>query len=270
MSTLPAEKLEPRFQWCCNVRGCGPCEVKRIDFEYERTETMAGELLASKTIPRLVSVCCNEAVYMRDNQTGEEVDVACEPLPLPAESGAVGEVVDARLQLPAEILAIIERLHTQDNRCTQTPMFAVQQKRVIGGMDHGYEDRWVWVNGDSEEIHDEEEIQRLDALHESGSTPLTARRVGCLDTWEFVTGCFTEQGCKDYIQWDGHNLNEPRIYAYGTYRNREFGVLRDWLMSLRPAPASDASANSPAPAPTVDGKAASASSPSNEQTRTSS
>ena len=31
----------------------------------------------------------------------------------------------------------------------------------------------------------------------------------------------------------GHNLKEPRIYAYGSYRNAEFIALRKWLMSLR-------------------------------------
>ena len=30
-----------------------------------------------------------------------------------------------------------------------------------------------------------------------------------------------------------NNLKEPRIYAYGSYRNAEWKVLREWLMSLR-------------------------------------
>lgn len=134
--------------------------------------------------------------------------------------------------VPPNIAAIIESLHTQDNRCTANPLFAVQQRRRIYGLDDGYEDGWVWsVDGD--EVTDAEEIKHLDRQFSTGDLSDGARRIGYKDTWEFVTGCFTEQGCEDYIARNGHNLEEPRIYAYGSYRNAEFIALREWLMSLR-------------------------------------
>jgi hypothetical protein len=71
----------------------------------------------------------------------------------------------------------------------------------------------------------------LDAAYEP--LPDGVRRLGYIEVWEFVTGCLTEQGCKDYIACNGHNLREPRIYAYGAYRNAEFIALRKWLMGLR-------------------------------------
>lgn len=129
-------------------------------------------------------------------------------------AGTAGEV-------PAEILAIAQRLHTQDNRITQDPLFAVQQRRRIWGVDPEYCDNSEWVlDGESITLEDDEDA------------PEGARKVGYFDKWEFVTGCFTEQGCKDFITCNGHNLNEPRIYAYGSYRNAEFIALRKWLMSL--------------------------------------
>lgn len=131
----------------------------------------------------------------------------------------------AALGLPQEIAAIAARLHTQDNRITQDPLFAVQQKRRVYGVDSDYCDN-------SERVLDGETFSPED----DDVVPAGARRVGYIDKWEFVTGCFTEQGCKDYIAINGHNLHEPRIYAYGSYRNDEFIALRKWLMSLVPAP----------------------------------
>lgn len=120
--------------------------------------------------------------------------------------------------IPPAIARIIESLHTQDNRITANPLFAVQQRRRIYGLDADYRDGVVWVD---------------DEGNETDADVADSRELGYVDRWEFVTGCFTEQGCKDFIACNGHNLNEPRIYAYGSYRNAEWAALRDWLMSLR-------------------------------------
>jgi hypothetical protein len=77
----------PRFQWCCE-KGCGPCDVKRIEYEYSRTEDSAGNLLESKTIPRLVSKCCGAGLSMWDNEKDEQIDVATEPMLLPFTGSA--------------------------------------------------------------------------------------------------------------------------------------------------------------------------------------
>lgn len=157
-----------------------------------------------------------------------ETDAPSQP-----EAGRVG------LTVPQEIAAIIERLHTQNNRITDNPLFAVQQKRVIGGLDADYADKFAWLC-DGCEVGAEESAQ-YDAMREVGDPlPDDVQRVGYREVWEFVTGCFTEQGCKDYIARNGHNLKEPRIYAYGSYRNAEFIALRKWLMSLAALPAAKA------------------------------
>lgn len=140
----------------------------------------------------------------------------------------------AELQVPPKIAAIIELLHIQDNRITSNPIFAVQQKRVIYGLDEGYASNHRWVDYDGE--CSQEDANLYDAKRENGEPlPDGVRRLGLIETWEFVTGCMTEQGCKDFIACNGHNLREPRIYAYSGYRNAEFIAVREWLMSLRPA-----------------------------------
>ena len=168
---------------------------------------------------------------------------------------ALKEAHDSRSQpaeVPPEIAAIIERLHTQDNRITDNPLFAVQQKRRVYGLDEDYEAAHGWFHPDRDSLVVEggPEFAELEAAWESGEEPEGGwRRVGFKDTWEFVTGCLTEQGCKGYIACNGHNLHEPRIYAYGSYRNAEFIALRKWLMSLAASPQAAPAQTQQAPAP---------------------
>jgi hypothetical protein len=56
--------------------------------------------------------------------------------------------------------------------------------------------------------------------------------VGYIDRWEYVTACFTEKGCQDFIAIEGHNLGETRIYADNSYRNNEYREIRDFILSI--------------------------------------
>lgn len=127
-----------------------------------------------------------------------------------------------------------ELISTQDNRYTDQPMFIVQQRRRVYGFDTDYCENVIWLC--SEDDYSEasaEEAAKLEAEYqESGRVKSGWQRTGYTDQWEFVTACFTEQGCKDYLQRDGHNLKEPRIYAEGSYRNEEFRAVRNALIAL--------------------------------------
>jgi len=139
-----------------------------------------------------------------------------------------------------QLLSIGENLRTQDNRITDAPMFVVQQKVRDYGYDDDYADNWEWIsqkNGDPAVINNPRLAARLDRIWEHGDQDCLKdkyHRVGYRDRWEFVTACFTEQGCKDYLAQDRHNLGrEVRIYAAGSYRNVEFRVIRNFLMDMR-------------------------------------
>ncbi|MCG8435327.1 MAG: hypothetical protein MJA83_14990, partial [Gammaproteobacteria bacterium] len=127
-------------------------------------------------------------------------------------------------------------LATQDNRITAHPVFVVQQRRRIYGLDTDYSDNLVWLDdaNDCAEIHGEL-ADKLEADYQlTMEEPMDYHRTGYLDMWEFVTACFTEQGCRDYIDANGHNLNEPRIYVESAHRNREWQRLRE-MLSQKPA-----------------------------------
>lgn len=113
------------------------------------------------------------------------------------------------------LLEIAARLRTQDNRITQNPMFCVQTHRrdVVPG---GFEDETVWVL-DGEEVDEGTE---------------DAEEYGIRWRWETVMVAFTEEGCKEYLRQNGHNLSEPRIYVESFNRCPEMIAIRDWLLSL--------------------------------------
>jgi len=136
-----------------------------------------------------------------------------------------------------KLIEISKLLHTQDNRITAQPMFAVQRKVRDYGYDSDYSDDIAWIDGCNDYIvADEEEYEKLESRYTLyGEMPDGWIRTAYRDRWEFVTACFTEQGCKDFIARDGHNLGETRIYAYGSYRNNEYQTVRNYLMSLTDA-----------------------------------
>ncbi len=157
---------------------------------------------------------------------------AKQPLKEGAKLYATPPASAAMVNVPKEIIEIGNRIATQDNRCTDQPLFIVQQRIRVYGFDPDYCDSVVWLHeaGDYTEA-DEKEAAELTAKHNNGDDTPDWVRTGYKDHWEFVTACFTEQGCKDFIAINGRNLKETRIYANGSYRNNEFRQVRDWLLA---------------------------------------
>lgn len=132
----------------------------------------------------------------------------------------------------AELEAIGALINSQDNRCTDQPMFAVMEKRGMITLDTHDHDRIEWWHQDNEETADETKARRLEALHQGYRDTPGWERYAIKDINVFVTACFTEQGCKDFLARDGHNHRRPFIYAFGSYRNGEYQSVRNWLKSL--------------------------------------
>ncbi|MBP5968680.1 hypothetical protein [Pseudomonas iridis] len=134
----------------------------------------------------------------------------------------------------SRLSAIGELIRSQDNRCTDQPMFAVMEKRSMVTLDTHDHDRIDWVETESGDygVADDVKASRLEALHQGGRDSPGWERYAMKDIDVFVTACFTEQGCKDFIARDGHNHRRPFIYAFGSYRNGEYQAVRNILKSL--------------------------------------
>ena len=136
-------------------------------------------------------------------------------------------------RVPDSFNIIGENIRTQDNRITSEPMFCVFQKREIV-VDEDYDcDRIVWVDEEGCEATERQRM-RLELLHGNcRETPDKWRRIAVKDIDDFVTCCFTEQGCRDYLASNGHNLRLPFIYVKSGFRNAEFIGIRNWLAGTR-------------------------------------
>lgn len=139
-----------------------------------------------------------------------------------------------------DIFTIATNLATQDSRMTSNPVFVVQQKvRQFPG-DPDADDPYYWVDGDWNEV-DDETAKELDAAdewnHDTGHHPTGIiiddySKVYYRDVYRFVQPFFTEAGAKRYIEINGHNLREPRIYVESGWRNEEWETIRGWLLAL--------------------------------------
>ncbi|HIH9648887.1 TPA: hypothetical protein ACYVCC_003215 [Klebsiella pneumoniae] len=143
----------------------------------------------------------------------------------------IAELESRTVKLSPELYTIGDLIRTQDNRITDQPMFVVFQKREIIGSDEHSPSRicWVW---DGEEVS-ELRAKRLEALYQDGRNTRGYDRYAMQEVDEFVTACFTEHGCKDYLRQNGHNLRLPYIYACGSFRNNEYQLVRNWLAGIK-------------------------------------
>ncbi|VGF92334.1 phage EaA protein [Klebsiella pneumoniae] len=147
------------------------------------------------------------------------------------QANRIAELESRTVKLPPELYTIGDLIRTQDNRITDQPMFVVFQKREIIGSDEHSPSRvcWVW---DGEEVS-ELRAKRLEALYQDGRDTRGYDRYAMQEVDEFVTACFTEHGCKDYLRQNGHNLRLPYIYACGSFRNNEYQLVRNWLAGIK-------------------------------------
>lgn len=132
-----------------------------------------------------------------------------------------------------------QSLLTQDNRITAQPAFCVQVLERHGPMLPEYSDRISFFDHEMCEViyedgPDPDEWKRLKGLHDDFELPDRYTAGGYIEAWKTVQTCFTEDGCKRYLELDGHNLRHyhgTRIYAESFGRNEEMVKVRDFLLS---------------------------------------
>lgn len=66
-------RVQARYAFIC-ANGCGECGVRLSEFEYERTESLSGQLIDRKVSPQLVSTCCGSEVDVYDNLLDASTD----------------------------------------------------------------------------------------------------------------------------------------------------------------------------------------------------
>lgn len=134
---------------------------------------------------------------------------------------------------PLSLESISRELNSQDNRCTTEPMFCVQILRRDVGYDVAYASHTCWHDSSNDvTVYDDDP----EFKEPTGSE---WEQFGYTDRWETVMVAFTEAGCLDYLQRDGHNVQrrafrgQVRIYAESFNRCLEMITIRESLQSNR-------------------------------------
>ena len=186
---------------------------------------------------QLLAVLRPHVAWLDANPAADPQIKDARALPTSVLAEVLRERLDIAPDLASHIREIAARLVTQDNRATDRPIFIVQEKRRTYGFDpdYGADEEIAWRNAENDyEEADAEEHARLEALYDAGEkVPGAWTRTAYQDTWEYVTACFTEAGCAEYIRVNKHNhRGELRIYAATSWRNAEFRAVRDLLVAL--------------------------------------
>lgn len=135
-----------------------------------------------------------------------------------------------------------EDMRNQDNLATACPVFMVQRRRRIYGMDPAGDYATVWLSEDGDFEADEAESAELEARYNlMGDDEHNGfRRLAYIDTWENVQPFFTRHGVARYLAVNGHNLRpETRIYVESGWRNQEWEDIRGALLALTEEEASN-------------------------------
>lgn len=146
-----------------------------------------------------------------------------------ATAAVFGPEVDAHI---GTLAAMAKAIGTQDNACTEHPIFLVQQRRRVYGfdpVDGGSVAVWLDACNDCAEIHGDEEQALEAAYQETGEVPPEYMRTGYADQWEFVQPFFSKAGAEAYIEANRHRMTDPRVYVDSGYRNREWQAIRALL-----------------------------------------
>jgi hypothetical protein len=125
-----------------------------------------------------------------------------------------------------------EHISSEDNLCTQDPIYVVKQKTRIFGIDPDYHtDGYIWHDGTTSEEPDSDVAAMLDLVPEEKVPSRYEKRYYRLQD-EWVQPCLTRIAAENYIQQNAHNLTDPFIYAESAYRNHQLIGLRKIALDL--------------------------------------
>lgn len=125
-----------------------------------------------------------------------------------------------------------KQLNDQDNAITADPLFIVQQRNRVYGIDLEYAPEAAWFYTEDSEY---EEATPLEArvLDASDEVPEFWEKIGYYDSWEYVQPFFTRKAAEKYIEANRHRLTDPRVFVESLYRNPEMQAIRSALLEGR-------------------------------------
>ena len=136
-----------------------------------------------------------------------------------------------------------------NDHCTANPIFIVQRKHLIAGIDLDYDPLYYWTDDSHEiELTDDELVQQLaedkadgieleeydlsyDDEIKKADGDTAYQKIGYAEQWEYVNAHFTKESAEAFIDRKKHDYRELRIYVDSQYWCPEFNAIVDGLIS---------------------------------------
>jgi len=99
---------------------------------------------------------------------------------------------------------------------TAHPIFIVEERLRVYGMDHDHAEGRVHLNRDRDECDPND--------YDADET------VGYKDIWKWVQPFFTRQAAQQFIDQHSHNLSSPRIYVASGHNNVQWQEVRQMCL----------------------------------------
>lgn len=136
-----------------------------------------------------------------------------------------------KVEIPAAIIEMAQRIAADKfEHCTADPIFMVEKRRLLSGLDTDYTENIGWFN-DGERVDAEESAQLEAAYEETGEVPQDYVRTGIAEEWEHHATYITQEGAQAFVDAKGEDF---RVYVDSGYRNKEWRDLRAFLLGLAP------------------------------------
>lgn len=138
-----------------------------------------------------------------------------------------------------------------DSHCTANPLFIVQSRKRVVGIDLQYDPSTLWTDVEEEvseyetyeelrqavlEYEEEYEcnVDQWDFDHDDKifcNGEVAFQKVGYCDTWEFVTAHFTKEAAEAFISRKKHDYRELRVYVEAQVHCWEWNAIVKGLLN---------------------------------------
>ena len=135
-----------------------------------------------------------------------------------------------------DLRKIAQNIVSQDCRSTASPFYCVYDVEYVI-IDSEYSSRFdtrsVWVSDEGVDFSKgDKEFDALEVFGADDEVTIDGTKYNKILQSiipRFVTACLTEVGANNYLEANGHNLNQPYIYVHSLNRNAEMIGLRNHL-----------------------------------------
>lgn len=135
--------------------------------------------------------------------------------------------------VPDAILLMARRIAADNfEHCTSDPIFTVEKRNLIAGLDLDYTDNIGWFC-EGEQVDDEDAAALEAAYQESGNVPDNYTRTGIEETWEHFATYVTLEAAREFVNKKGDRY---RVYVDSGCRNHEWKALRAFLLQIAANP----------------------------------